>query len=133
MNEVIAKYDRMAQQSGEARARLIAPDLINEIKRLEKRVAELEAGLKASEEKMRLHAGDCCSLNTEVELFRSQRDDAHDELKAANERVVELEGQAKLAEWARHDEGCSYPVNEKYGCRCGLLEAQEALAPKDGE
>jgi len=42
MNEVIAKYDRMAQQSGEAHARLIAPELINEIKRLEKRVAELE-------------------------------------------------------------------------------------------
>lgn len=37
---------------------------------------------------MRLHAGDCCSLNNEVELFRGHWEDAED-------RVVELEVENK--------------------------------------
>jgi len=76
-------------------------DLLAAIEQSQKRVAELEARLKASEENMRLHAGDCCSLNNEVELFRSQRDDAHDELATADERVKELEGELKDAEERR--------------------------------
>lgn len=37
---------------------------------------------------MRLHAGDCCSLNNEVELFRCHWEDAE-------ERIVELEVENK--------------------------------------
>jgi len=127
MNEVIAKYDRMAQQSGEAHARLIAPELINEIKRLEKRVAELEAGLKASEEKMRLHAGDCCSLNNEVELFRSQRDDAHDELIIVKHRLAELNMAASKIV-LMFDGPDDFNIEPKH-----IEDIREALSPKDGD
>lgn len=50
--------------------------------------------LKAENEKlhrtMRLHAGDCCSLNNEVELFRGHWEDAEkrcDELESEIKRL----------------------------------------------
>jgi len=80
--------------------------------RLQRRVAELEGEVKAGAHLV-AKVGD---RNRELES-----------------QVRELEGKAKLAEWARHDEGCGYPINEKYGCRCGLLKAQAALTRKDDD
>ena len=59
-------------------------------------------------------------------------DDLLAAIEQSQKRVAELEGKAKLAEWARHDPGCNYIDNAAYGCRCGLLEAQEALTRIDG-
>ena len=42
---------------------------------------------------MELHAGDCCSLNNEVELFRSHWEDAEercDELHAENKKLRKI-------------------------------------------
>jgi len=63
---------------------------------------------------------------------RSEIDLCTEEIRQLQKRVAELEGKAKLAEWARHDPGCNYIDNAAYGCRCGLLEAQEALTRIDG-
>ena len=65
--------------------------------------------------------------------IEKDRNKIWEELLQSQRRVAELEGQAKLAEWARHDPGCNYIDNAAYGCRCGLLAAQESLSPKDGE
>ncbi len=32
-----------------------------------------------------------------------------------------------LREYGRHLEGCSYPHDEKYGCKCGWLEVENGL------
>lgn len=40
---------------------------------------------------MKLHAGDCCSLNNEVELFRGHWEDAEEDCKLAEERCKELQ------------------------------------------
>ena len=94
----------------------------------QKRVAELEAGLKASEEKMRLHAGDCCSLNNEVELFRSQRDDAHDELIIVKHRLAELNMAASKIV-LMFDGPDDFNIEPKH-----IEDIREALSPtKDGE
>jgi len=80
----------------------------------EKLKAELEQGRKESIE----HLLELLAKDTDIHLLKK--------------RVAELEGHAKLAEWARHDPGCNYIDNAAYGCRCGLLEAQEALTRIDG-
>jgi len=108
MNEVIAKYDRMTDQSGEAHARLIAPELINEIKRLENRVAELEGDLKWWAGLVdKYHENGVRSNMTEIVQSFIDRADA------AEKRVAELE---ELLFQCQH---------------CELKN--EALAPKDGE
>ena len=40
---------------------------------------------------MQLHAGDCCSLNNEVELFRGHWMDAEQDCELAEKRCEELE------------------------------------------
>lgn len=52
-------------------------------------ILELERENEKLRRTMRLHAGDCCSLNNEVELFRGHWEDAED-------RCDELEEALKL-------------------------------------
>lgn len=40
---------------------------------------------------MKLHAGDCCSLNNEVELFRGHWGDAEDENRRLNKIISDIE------------------------------------------
>lgn len=54
----------------------------------DKRIEQLEAENHKLKLTMQLHAGDCCSLNNEVELFR-------DHWMDAEERLEELELQLK--------------------------------------
>ena len=52
---------------------------------------ELEAENEKLKRTMQLHAGDCCSLNNEVELFRGHWEDAERSCKLAEERCDELQ------------------------------------------
>lgn len=52
-------------------------------------IKELKAENRKLRQTMQLHAGDCCSLNNEVELFRGHWDDAE-------ERCNKLEEALKL-------------------------------------
>ena len=56
------------------------------------------------------------------------------QLKAREKRVTELE--SDLRDYGAHHQGCSYPVDRCYGCKCGFLEVEEreqALTPdKEG-
>ena len=94
-------------------------DLLAAIEQSQKRVAELEEKLEAAEKQVKKYDDISMALQIRKDNLR--------------ERVVELEGKVKLAEWARHDPGCNYIDNAAYGCRCGLLKAQQALSRKDGE
>ena len=63
------------------------------ISQLRQRIRELKAENKKLKTTMELHAGDCCSLNNEVELFRGHWEDAEercDELQKRNEALEEL-------------------------------------------
>jgi len=50
--------------------------------------------------------------------------------KSIDELVADLKAEnaylEKLSEYVQHDAGCNYPFNERYGCRCGLLDIQKA-------
>ncbi len=54
-------------------------------------ILELEAENHKLKLTMRLHAGDCCSLNNEVELFRGHWDDAEEENKRLNKIIDDIE------------------------------------------
>lgn len=54
------------------------------------RILELEAENEKLKRTMRLHAGDCCSLNNEVELFRSHWEGAEDRCKELEDKNNEL-------------------------------------------
>lgn len=46
-------------------------------------------------------------------------------LEELEEEIGKLRG---MLEWVRHDEGCSAGIDDqKYRCRCGLLEASKAM------
>ena len=51
------------------------------------RVRELEAENHKLKLTMQLHAGDCCSLNNEVELFRGHWEDAEERSKRLEEAL----------------------------------------------
>jgi hypothetical protein len=38
-----------------------------------------------------------------------------------------------LKEYGRHSEGCSYPHNKKYGCKCGYLDKLKKYNIEKGE
>ena len=63
----------------------------DKIVKLKAQVKELEAENHKLRLTMQLHAGDCCSLNNEVELFRGHWEDAERSCKLAEERCAELE------------------------------------------
>jgi len=46
---------------------------------------------------MQLHAGDCCSLNNEVELFRGHWEDAEEENKRLNKVISDIEDWATVS------------------------------------
>lgn|SRR3990167_9831941 len=58
-----------------------------------------------------------CRHASRLVIEQRQRADALAAQVAALRRA--LEG---AREYLRHSEGCSYPFNELYGCRCGFLE-----------
>ena len=64
---------------------------------MSQRIQELEAENHKLKLTMRLHAGDCCSLNNEVELFRGHWEDAERSCKLAEERCKELKAKLELA------------------------------------
>lgn len=45
-----------------------------------------------------------------------------EQLQAENEELKQ-----DLLEFGGHSEGCNYPYNEKYGCKCGWLKIYQAL------
>jgi len=95
-------------------------------------ILELEAENHKLKLTMQLHAGDCCSLNNEVELFKGHWDDAED-------RCAELEKESKdlrnfLSDWDGHDsdcgrnrkgfEGCDETM---FNCDCGYTKAKRKV------
>lgn len=62
------------------------------IAQMSQRIQELEKENGKLLRTMQLHAGDCCSLNNEVELFRGHWEDAE-------ERCNELEEENKRLRW----------------------------------
>ena len=77
-----------------------------QVRELAERLAKQEAENHKLKLTMQLHAGDCCSLNNEVELFRGHWEDAERSCKLAEERCKELEAATEqlLAE-------VRYPIN----------------------
>jgi chromosome segregation ATPase len=70
---------------------------------------ELLAEIEKLKRTMRLHAGDCCSLNNEVELFRGHWEDAED-------RCKELERENKhLKIWLDQYEADATELIEEHG------------------
>lgn len=61
------------------------------IAQMSQRIQELEAENDKLKTTMRLHAGDCCSLNNEVELFRGHWEDAEERCKELEERNRRLQ------------------------------------------
>ena len=72
------------------------------ITQMSQRIQELEAENHKLKLTMRLHAGDCCSLNNEVELFRGHWGDAED-------RCKELQAKLELA------------MSQNYCTMCGKI------------
>ena len=69
----------------------------DKIVKLRAQVRELEAENHKLKLTMQLHAGDCCSLNNEVELFRGHWEDAEHWCKIANQQCIELQAKLELA------------------------------------
>ena len=75
---------------------------------------ELRADNAAIEEKMRLHAGDCCSLNNEAMMFKDHWDTAEEEnstlradLKARDEEIERLrKALERIRVWSK-----AYPLD----------------------
>ena len=65
-------------------------------------ISQLRERIRKLEATMRLHAGDCCSLNNEVELFRGHWGDAED-------RCKELQAKLELA------------MSQNYCTMCGKI------------
>ena len=57
------------------------------ITQMSQRIQELEAENHKLKLTMQLHAGDCCSLNNEVELFRGHWEDAEEECKGLKAKL----------------------------------------------
>lgn len=64
--------------------------MIDRVLKFEAKVKELEAEIEKLKRTMRLHAGDCCSLNNEVELFRGHWEEAEERCKELENKNNEL-------------------------------------------
>lgn len=71
--------------------------MIDRVLEFEAKVKELEVENHKLKLTMQLHAGDCCSLNNEVELFRDNWEDAERNCGLAEEKCKELQAKLELA------------------------------------
>lgn len=92
-------------------------------------ILELEAEITKLKLTMELHAGDCCSLNNEVELFRGYWEDAEkqcDELYIKNKKLTEI-----LVEYGSHLKGCVAEYSPARSCSCGFNDAMVEISDSE--
>ena len=58
-------------------------------------------------------------------IARTPEQKQHDKIKQLETKNKELK--LNLLEFGRHSEGCNYPHNKEYGCKCGWLKIEQAL------
>lgn len=61
------------------------------IAQMSQRIQELKRENEKLLRTMRLHAGDCCSLSNEVELFRCHWEDEEEENRRLNKIIADIE------------------------------------------
>lgn len=73
----------------------------------DEQIADLQKQIAGLQFQARLHAGDCCSLNNEVELFRGHWEDAETQCDLLQKKLV-----TKNLSWVRRKLGVMF------GTRC---------------